>query len=188
MSENAQDLTRNPGLSPATVANRAAFLAAFEVTGRIDKAAEAAGVSRGVHYQWLNDAEYAAAFEEAKQVAGGGLKDEARRRAVEGLRRYKFTKSGKPILHPLTGEPYYEDVRSDALLTLLLKAQFPDEFKDRSSVDVGSNRLDKMSLDELRERARQMGIPVPDSDDLDDGYSIGRYRLPHETEEGTPDR
>ena len=108
------------------------FLRAYSKSGIISKAAKIAGISRGLHYNtWLNDPEYAKAFEEAKEAAIEVLEAEARRRGLDGLVRYKFDRSGKPIRHPKTGEPYYEIVYSDNLLMFMLKSLKPEAYRDR---------------------------------------------------------
>ena len=111
-------------------ASKAAFLDAYAITDSVTRAAVAAGVSRRVHYQWLGDADYFEAFEAAKEIAAEVLEAEARRRAVEGLRKYKFH-DGKPVLHPETGEPYYELEYSDTLLIFKLKGALPEKYADR---------------------------------------------------------
>jgi len=112
------------------------FLAALEVSGNVTAAARAAGISddaarkrKDVH------PEFAVRWEEALRMAAATLEAEARRRAVDGLRRYKFTKTGDPIMHPQTGEPYYELEYSDTMLALLLKAHAPERFKDSTKVE-----------------------------------------------------
>jgi hypothetical protein len=112
-----------------------AFLAAFARCGHIGKAATAAKVDRRSHYYWLNDdAEYAAAFLEAKEAALEILEKEAVRRAVQGLRRYKFHR-GEPILDPKTKKPYYELEYSDVLLIFLLKALNPGKYRDKVVIE-----------------------------------------------------
>lgn len=117
---------------------RAAFLTALAITGNVTKAAQAARISRARAYQVQGeDAEFAADWAEAVEIACDALEDEARKRALGEYITYKFhPKTGEPLLHPLTGEPYFEHVASDALLTLLLKAHRPDKFKDRSVVEA----------------------------------------------------
>lgn len=110
---------------------KAAFLAAFRECGNVTLAANAAGVSRRSHYKWMaEDSEYATQFEDAKEAAVDLLEAEARRRATDGLRSYKFLKSGHPIRHPETGEPYYEHSYSDTLLIFLLKGARPEKYRD----------------------------------------------------------
>lgn len=114
-----------------------AFLAAYGKCGNITKAAEKAVLTREMHYHWMQfDANYREAFRLAEEEAGDRLEATARLRAEKGLRRYKFTKSGEPILHPITGEPYYEHVYSDALMAILLKAAKPDKYKERTQTEL----------------------------------------------------
>ena len=61
-----------------------AFLQAYGLTASVVKAAEAANVSRTQHYRWIEDPEYAKAFELATKVADDTIEAEAVRRAVEG--------------------------------------------------------------------------------------------------------
>lgn len=149
------------------VDHREAFLAAYELTCRVGPAAKIAGVERQQHYRWLEDPEYAKRFEEARRVVGDRVKDEMYRRAMVGLRRYKFTRSGAPLYFPGTQEPYYEVVLSDDILKMLGKAHFPDEFRE-----VRENRnADDLNLteEELAERERRLGLEVGpvDASDLE---------------------
>lgn len=128
IAENRERQTR-------TTAAQNAFLVAMSLTGNISASARAAGVDRGMHYDWLTfDTEYAERFKEAKAEAIEVLETEARRRAIEGLVTYKFTQSGKPIKHPVTGEPYFEHKVSDTLLIFLLKAEAPEKYRDQLAV------------------------------------------------------
>jgi hypothetical protein len=118
-----------------------AFLAAYLETGNITRAAEAAKCHRNSHYNWLEDDDYAAAFADAKEAAADGLEAEARRRAVEGLRKYKFhSQSGRPLLHPETGDPYFEHDYSDTLLIFLLKGAMPEKYADRHRMAGDPNK------------------------------------------------
>lgn len=108
-----------------------AFLAAYIEVGRVNVAAKAVGISRDTHYRWVRNPKYAEAFKMACAMAADEFEAEAVRRGVEGLKRYKFTAKGEPILHPVTGEPYYEHVYSDSLLMALLKANNPEKFGDK---------------------------------------------------------
>ena len=57
------------------------------------------------------------------------------------VRRMKFNpKTGLPCIDPETGKPYIEHEYSDALMCLLLKRYFPDNYKEqRRDVHVTSN-------------------------------------------------
>lgn len=130
------------------------MLAAYAQCGNITRAATAAGVARSMHYLWLQEPEYADAFDRANDEAVERMEEEARRRAVEGVTRYKFDK-GRPILHPTlcicgavkqehdeTGcarteckeflsAPYTEHEYSDTLLIFLLKGAKPERYRER---------------------------------------------------------
>jgi hypothetical protein len=140
-----------------------AFLCVFAETGNATRAAQAAGIDASTAYRArLADAAFRKDWETAKLVAADTLRQEAWRRAVEGGRQYKFhPRTGEPLLfpsgHPQAGQPYYEMMYSDALLQVLLKAYAPEEFKERSAVDVNAtvqakqtHDLSKLSDEELR--------------------------------------
>lgn len=109
-----------------------AFLAAYEHEPIITRAAVAAGIERRCVPRWRKESPaFAAAFEEADELATQMLEAEAVRRAQAGVKRFKFDK-GRPIMHPETGEPYYELDYSDTLLIFMLKSKRPEVYKDRS--------------------------------------------------------
>lgn len=124
---------------------QAKFIAAFRKCGVVSRAAEIAKVSRSVHYDGLStSADYQLAFRDAQEEANDALESEARRRAIEGTRNIKFTKSGDPILDPRKHDAagnvlpewkhdpwYYENTYSDTLLQRLLSAKRPEQFNDR---------------------------------------------------------
>lgn len=116
---------------------RRAFLAALRQTGKVCDAAAAAGVDRTLVYRIRNrNLKFAKAWDDALEEAAGMLEDEAVRRARDGVIKYKFTSKGEPVLHPVTGEPYYELDYSDTLLMFLLKGIYPDKYRDRANVQV----------------------------------------------------
>ena len=100
---------------------RRAFLRAYAETCNIKLAAQAAGIHRQRHYDWMKDDDYAKAFDHAKQEAVETLEAEARRRAVDGWE-----------------VPVYQGGRkvgairkySDLLLIFLLKAAAPETYRD----------------------------------------------------------
>ena len=62
------------------------FIKALSKTGSVTKAAALASTSRTRGYELRNrDPAFAAAWQEAEEVAADRLEDEARRRAVEGV-------------------------------------------------------------------------------------------------------
>ena len=108
------------------------FLEAYAKCGNVSRAATLSDIDRGQHYRWmLSDPKYAVAFEMAQEQAIELLEAEVRRRGLEGDKKYKFDKAGKPIKHPRTGEPYYERQYSDTLLIFLLKSLKPGVYRDR---------------------------------------------------------
>jgi hypothetical protein len=123
-------------LSKTQQLKKAAFLAAYAEVGNVTRAAEIAKVDRSMHYYWMaNDPDYKDQFREAENRANDRLEQEARRRAVEGLRRLKFGKDGRPLIDPETGQPYYEHEYSDTLLIFLLKGAMPEKYKERVSAE-----------------------------------------------------
>lgn len=110
-------------------ARREAFLKAFAVIGTVSAAAEAAGVDRSTHYEWLNDPEYAADFEQAAQAAADLLEREAVRRAVQGTTRGVYHQGQK-----VGEETHY----SDTLLMFLLNGRRPEVFRRERTIMAGA--------------------------------------------------
>jgi hypothetical protein len=64
------------------------FLKCYEQTGQILGASRGAKVARSAHYRWLEvDPTYLPRFQDARIKATQGLKDEAVRRAMDGVRK-----------------------------------------------------------------------------------------------------
>src|ERR1035441_2234043 len=102
-----------PAKKNGRISRRQAFLAAFVQCSSVTRAAQAAGVCREMHYEWLEtDAKYAAAFEAVRDQAAQVLEDEAVRRAYEGTL--------KPVYYvgQLCG---VQREYSDGMLQMLLK-------------------------------------------------------------------
>jgi len=109
-----------------------AFLHAVAVHGTVQAAAVAVGVHRGTHYKWLdNDHEYAAAFEEARETFRDHVRNEVKRRGIDGW--------DEPVIYqgqnPKDDQGCAVTVRkySDRMLELLAKAVCP-EFRDKVAV------------------------------------------------------
>ena len=133
-------------LAKQTADSKAAFLEAYRSTCNVTLAANLTGIARRTHYDWLeHDAAYALEFRDAVDEAADALEHEARRRALEGNRRYKFNKDGTPICHPdqygenpengklgIVGQfkAYVEHEYSDTLLIFLLKGARPEKYAD----------------------------------------------------------
>lgn len=108
-----------------TTAKKRAFLAAYAETCSIIRAAKAAEVDRGTHYEWLRkDPGYAVRFHIAKEQAADALEDEAIRRAHEGM--------DKPVT--VAGEKTIIREYSDTLLIFMLKGMRPQKFRDNVEV------------------------------------------------------
>lgn len=127
-------------------------MSALEESGNVSAAAKVAGIHRDTAYAHKEkDEAFAARWEAALEIACDALELEARRRAAEGLVRYKFN-DGKPILDPVTKKPYFEREYSDTLLIFLLKAHRPEKFREtvRSvNLNLTAEELAKLPDDEL---------------------------------------
>jgi len=106
--------------------NQKAFLFQYARIGTVTHAAEAAGVGRRQHYDWLKDADYAAAFEQANREACDVLEQEARRRATEGW--------DEPVFHE-GGQCGVKRKFSDTLLIFLMKGAMPEKYRDNVSIE-----------------------------------------------------
>jgi hypothetical protein len=107
---------------------RRAFIAAYAECGTITRAAEIAGIERATHYKWLKeDPLYAKACEDAYEQAGERLEEEARRRAVEGVKKNVYYQ----------GQPCGVNTEySDTLLIFLLKGAKPEKYQERVRNEV----------------------------------------------------
>lgn len=115
-----------------------AFLAAYKLTGRITKAADAAGISRWAHYRLLEKSpQYRAEFAKADLIAADSLEDEAVRRAREGVRRPVVYHGNLVTIPKDPNDPESEVITlteveySDTLLLALLKAKKPEQYRER---------------------------------------------------------
>lgn len=121
------------------------FLDALAECGNISFAADAAGIRRSTIYL-RRDQEpgFAKQLAEAQQLGRYAVRDEAIRRAVQGVDKPVF-QGGKKV--GLVRE------YSDALLALLLKGFFPDEFRERVETKLSGalkvERVHDLSDDEL---------------------------------------
>ena len=128
-----------------TQAKRAAFLVAYVQLGTVLHAAEAAGIERKTHYNWLADPVYAAAFAEAEDKAIDALEKEARRRAIEGTE--------KPVYQ---GGKLVGTIReySDTLLIFLLKGARPQKYRERVDITMDIRReIERLTSDPLEQEA-----------------------------------
>lgn len=141
-----------------------AFLAAYKVTGRITKAAAAAGISRWAHYRLLEkSAAYRTEFAKADRISGDSFEDEAVRRAFHGGGSI-VTYHGEPIMAPDPENPsgppvpLRDGAPSDMLLAMLLKAKKPKEYRERveHAVDPDTTLAFKGSMTELLDLYRTL--------------------------------
>lgn len=114
-------------------ATQRAFIAAYRECGNITLAAHAARTGRRSHYDWLDEDEYKTEFEDATEHAADLLIAEARRRAVEGVRR-PVLYQGEPARDE-KGKPVYLHEYSDNLLMFLIKGARPNEYRDNAKVE-----------------------------------------------------
>ena len=126
--------------SRLTSTKRKLFLEAYPHCGAITLAARAAGVSETLHYDWLKDPEYAAAFAEAEKQAIAHLEAELFRRVYEGTEEpviyqgelcYRKDKTGK-----LTDKPLTIRRKNDTLLIFALKGKKPDVYRDNFKGEI----------------------------------------------------
>lgn len=109
---------------------QAAFLEVYRQTGNVWRSCNDTGVQRSSIYQWQeHDEQFVLAMKVAEAEAIERLEEEARRRAYDGCTRekgvyYKGEKVGSEIITDY----------SDTLLTLLLKANRPEKYKERLEV------------------------------------------------------
>lgn len=107
--------------------------------GNVTRAIAGAKVDRGYCYDKRNtDQEFAAAWDDAKKMGLDVLKDEAWRRAHEGIERQKFYQ-GEPIMvgKGKKRHAYVEREYSDSLLMFLIKQQDPS-FREHFDVNLGN--------------------------------------------------
>lgn len=133
-----------------------AFLAAFGECASITKAAQAAGVDRGAHYDWLKAVPgYAAQFAEATVKAGDFVEDIAVQHATQGVLKAKWYQ-GQAV--------GTERVYAEGTLAFLLRGFKPQKYRQESMEITGLNGGPvSVSLAEvLRERRAKRGVTEPD--------------------------
>lgn len=114
---------RTQGQPPLDPAKLTVFLDALADCGNVTQAAETAGAARVTFYRYRkDDPEFAAAWDAAAEVGAHALEDEARRRGFQGWEEPVFFEGER-----------VDTVRkySDTLLIFLLKAHFPEKYRDR---------------------------------------------------------
>ena len=110
--------------SKLTQACQRRFVRALSETGSVSKAAALARTSRTRVYELRKvDPAFAAAWEEAEEIAADRLEDEARRRAVEGVSE-PLVSAGK-LVRDDDGQPITVQRYSDKILLALMNARRP---------------------------------------------------------------
>lgn len=108
-----------------------AFLTVLAETCNVSRAAKAIGVARITVYEWRDAfAEFAEAWDKAKQLGIDALEDEAHRRAFEGNERAVFHQG----MECGTVREY-----SDTLAIFLLKAHKPNKYRENANLHVTGN-------------------------------------------------
>ncbi len=131
------------------------FIAALAKRGVVLDACRAAHVGRATAYEHkAADPEFAKAWAAALEEAADAMEHEAWRRAVEGLVRKKFTRTGEPITDPATGNQYFEREYSDSLLQFLLKASRPGKFRETAKVEH-SGEIGVLTPEQIEEKRKE---------------------------------
>jgi hypothetical protein len=121
------------------------FLKTLAETGIVYRAAETAGTSRSrVYALRQQDADFAAAWDEAEQVAADRLEQEAWRRGVEGVAEPLV--SGGKVIRDDDGHPIAIRRYSDQLLIALLRARRPERFRDQGQTVNVAMSLEKLVM------------------------------------------
>lgn len=116
------------------------FCRAYARHGIVSDGLSAAGISRKTYYRWRkNDESFSENCVMAEEMANDFLEREARRRAMEGFDR--------PVIYKGEITETYKDY-SDSLMTVLLKGNRPDKFKERSEVKHGGKIGRPMELEQ----------------------------------------
>ncbi len=115
---------------------KARFLEALADTGIVYRAAKLAGTSRSRVYELRKaDPDFAKAWAEAEEIAADRLEEEARRRAVDGV--LEPVVSGGRVVRDDEGNPLAIRRYSDALLTIMLRARRPEQYRDQKLIHAG---------------------------------------------------
>ncbi len=136
-----------------------AFLDALTLHGNVKEACEASGLPRRSVYDWRDaDADFAAAWDAALDVAADTMEREAFRRAVEGVDKPVFGSLGSKMG---TGEVGRIREYSDTLLIFLLKAARPEKYRERTETrhtGLTPAKAADLTDDELDAELRKRGL------------------------------
>ncbi len=110
-----------------------AFITALSLQGVVSYACQSAKVSRATVYEHrASHEDFAAAWDEALEVAADALELEARRRAHDGVAEPVFGRVGKDE----DGEIGTIQKYSDTLLMFLLKGARPQKYRERHEIST----------------------------------------------------
>ena len=146
--------TKKKAAAPAALSiAQMKFLAAFRQAGTITEAAEAAGIHRQRHSEWMQQPAYAAEFADAKEEHADRLEAEAIRAAIEGWEepviyqgQLQYTpvldRDGQPIKDPsdpkgkrILFKPFTVRKKNPTLLMFLNKGARPEKFRDNVKIE-----------------------------------------------------
>lgn len=141
---------RTPGRTVLTD-QRARFIAHLASTANVTAAAALIGVSRTAVYEWrAANADFAALWDEAVEMATDALEAEARRRALEGVQE-PIVVMGR-IAKDDDGNTLYVRKYSDTLMQLLLRAHRPEKYRERTETKHVGPDGGAVQLEAIRER------------------------------------
>lgn len=162
------------------------FLAALRRDPNVSAAARKAHVTRQYVYEVrategkkdeaLTAAkQFAAAWDDAIEEALDTLEAEARRRALNGLPRKKFTGKGEAVIDPATGKQYVEHEYSDALMQFLLRVR---RYGEKKHVEVTGKDGAPIQVEDIEQvRARRWAQVSP---------ALARVLVPSDETTGEP--
>ncbi len=144
---------------------RTQFLEVLARTCNVTHAARSAGISRSRVYDIrMEDAEFAAAWDAAEEIAVDSLEGEARRRALEGIDE-PIVYQGE-IQRDGDGKPVTIKKYSDTLAMFLLRSHRPEKYRERydvSALPPSAPTLadaDKLTREQLMAIAAGKPIPI----------------------------
>lgn len=134
-----------PDLEPLTEQQQIAVLA-YEATGLVQAAADAAGCSRNGIGRWRRDnPDFAIAWQNARDTIADIHEDELHRRAVTGIDEPIFYK-GENVA---TVKRY-----SDGLLMFALKGLRPTRYRDTTRMEMAGDSAPPEDMDDTQAAAR----------------------------------
>jgi hypothetical protein len=149
----------NAALTP----KQRAFLAAYGRCARIGQAAETAKIAKQSHYIWLSESEnYRNAFAQTQIMIGDLAEDAAVERAIHGVEK-PVLYQGRPVR--VNGKLLYEREYSDTLLIQLLRRFKPQEYRERTTMEVSGSvdlverlQAGRRRVLEMRARDAEQGL------------------------------